>query len=38
MAHGLPTLPVTVVECDICRNDLLFELEADAWSSGAHSP
>jgi enamine deaminase RidA (YjgF/YER057c/UK114 family) len=38
MAHGMPTLPVTMVECDICRNDLLFELEADAWSSGAHSP
>jgi enamine deaminase RidA (YjgF/YER057c/UK114 family) len=37
MAHGLPTLPVTVVECDICRDDLLFELEADAWNSGAHS-
>jgi len=26
------SLPVALVECDICREDLLFELEADAWS------
>jgi len=38
LARGLRTLPVTVVECDICRDDLLFELEADAWHPDAHSP
>ena len=32
-ARGLRSLPVLAIHCDICRNDLLFELEADAWSS-----
>jgi len=30
-ARGLSSLPVVPANCDICRNDLLFELEADAW-------
>ena len=30
-AHHAPSLPVVEAECDICRDDLLFELEADAW-------
>ena len=29
-AHGLASLPVVPAHCDICRDDLLFELEADA--------
>lgn len=29
-AHGLPELPVLLVKEDICRHDLLFELELDA--------
>jgi enamine deaminase RidA (YjgF/YER057c/UK114 family) len=29
--HELRSLPVINVCCDICRDDLLFELEADAW-------
>jgi enamine deaminase RidA (YjgF/YER057c/UK114 family) len=29
-AAGLSSLPVVVAHCDICRDDLLFELEADA--------
>lgn len=29
--HGLISLPVVSVRCDVCRDDLLFELEADAW-------
>jgi len=32
-ARGLQLQPVTLAQCDICRDDLLFELEADAWSS-----
>jgi enamine deaminase RidA (YjgF/YER057c/UK114 family) len=32
-AHSLLSLPVVVVHCDICRDDLLFELEADARKS-----
>jgi len=31
--NGLESLPVVPVHCDICRDDLLFELEADAWRS-----
>jgi enamine deaminase RidA (YjgF/YER057c/UK114 family) len=31
IAHGLFSLPVVVTNCDLCRDDLLFELEADAW-------
>ena len=29
--RGLESLPVAPVECAICRDDLLLELEADAW-------
>lgn len=28
--HGLPELPVTISHADICRHDLLFEIELDA--------
>jgi enamine deaminase RidA (YjgF/YER057c/UK114 family) len=31
-AHDLRSLPAVMVQADVCRNDLLFELEADAWS------
>jgi hypothetical protein len=27
------SLPVIAAQCGICRDDLLFELEADAWKS-----
>jgi enamine deaminase RidA (YjgF/YER057c/UK114 family) len=30
--QGLRSLPVIAVQCGICRDDLLFELEADAWN------
>jgi enamine deaminase RidA (YjgF/YER057c/UK114 family) len=30
VAHGLPLMPVITTNCDICREDLLFELEVDA--------
>ncbi len=29
--HGLSSLPVVTTQCEICRDDLLFELEAEAW-------
>ncbi len=29
--RGLPSMPVIATQCGICRDDLLFELEADAW-------
>jgi enamine deaminase RidA (YjgF/YER057c/UK114 family) len=29
-ARGVPTLPVVVTKADICRDDLLFEIEMDA--------
>ena len=29
-ASGLTSLPVVFAQCDVCRDDLLFELEADA--------
>jgi len=29
-AHGLTDLPVVPAHCDVCRDDLLFELEAEA--------
>ena len=32
-ARDLRLQPAVVVQCDVCRDDLLFELEADAWSS-----
>jgi enamine deaminase RidA (YjgF/YER057c/UK114 family) len=28
--HGLETMPVVATQCDICRDDLLFEIEVDA--------
>jgi enamine deaminase RidA (YjgF/YER057c/UK114 family) len=31
-SRALPMEHVTVAQCDICRDNLLFELEADAWS------
>lgn len=31
-AHGLPPMPVALVHADICRDDLLFEIELDAVS------
>ena len=34
-ARGLKSLPVVCVHGDICRDDLLFELEADAWRPAA---
>ncbi|EIQ01997.1 putative translation initiation inhibitor, yjgF family [Opitutaceae bacterium TAV1] len=34
-AHGLGGLPVVCMQADICRDDLLFEIEADAFSPGA---
>jgi len=34
-ARGLPRLPVVVTENDVCRDDLLFELEVDAWQGEA---
>jgi enamine deaminase RidA (YjgF/YER057c/UK114 family) len=33
-AHHLLSLPIVRAHCDICRDDLLFELEADARKSG----
>ena len=30
---GLLLQSVALAQCDLCRDDLLFELEADAWSS-----
>ncbi|OAM91804.1 translation initiation inhibitor [Termitidicoccus mucosus] len=30
-AMGLPEIPATFAHCDICRDDLLFEIELDAW-------
>ena len=32
-ARGLPSLPAIHAHCGICRPDLLFELEADAWNA-----
>jgi enamine deaminase RidA (YjgF/YER057c/UK114 family) len=36
--RGLTKMPVLTVQCDICRDNLLFELEADAWKPEPHSP
>jgi enamine deaminase RidA (YjgF/YER057c/UK114 family) len=33
--RGLSALPAVSAQCDICREDLLFELEADAFKSGS---
>jgi len=30
-ARDLTCLPVVTAQCDICRDELLFEVEADAW-------
>jgi enamine deaminase RidA (YjgF/YER057c/UK114 family) len=30
-ARHLSSLPAVLANCDVCRDDLLFELEADAW-------
>jgi enamine deaminase RidA (YjgF/YER057c/UK114 family) len=35
--RGLQSLPVAAVQCGICRDDLLFELEADAFRRFAGS-
>ena len=32
-ARDLRSLPAIVVQCGICRDELLFELEADAWKA-----
>ncbi len=32
LARDLRSLPVIAAQCGICRDDLLFELEADAWN------
>ena len=32
-ALGLPEFPATFAHCDICRDDLLFEIELDAFST-----
>lgn len=37
-SKGLPTFPVISVKNDICRDDLLFELEVDAIKVGETSP
>ncbi len=29
-AHGIPPFPAVVVACNVCRDDLLFEIEVDA--------
>ena len=31
--HGLSNLPLSVCDADICRGDLLFEIEVDAVAS-----
>jgi enamine deaminase RidA (YjgF/YER057c/UK114 family) len=36
-AHGLQLQPAVLARCDICRDDLLFELEADAWCEQTHA-
>ncbi|WP_232767363.1 translation initiation inhibitor [Geminisphaera colitermitum] len=32
-ALGLPPIPGIYAHCDICRDDLLFEIELDAWKA-----
>jgi enamine deaminase RidA (YjgF/YER057c/UK114 family) len=34
-AHGLRDMPVVGAHCDICRDDLLFEIELDACADGS---
>jgi len=38
VAHRLPPLPVILTQCDVCRDNLLFEIELDAARSipGVH--
>jgi len=31
--RGFRSLPFVAAQCGICRDDLLFELEADAWQN-----
>jgi enamine deaminase RidA (YjgF/YER057c/UK114 family) len=31
LARGLPAIPVILANCQVCRDDLLFEIELDAW-------
>ena len=31
--HQLSSMPAVAAQCGICRDDLLFELEADAWTA-----
>ncbi len=31
--HAMPDLPVALSHADVCRHDLLFELELDAWKT-----
>ncbi len=33
--HAMGSFPAIATQCGICRDDLLFELEADAWKSAA---
>jgi len=32
-ARGFSSLPVVLTRCDICRSDLAFEFEADAFKN-----
>ena len=36
--NNLPELPVVSAQCDVCRDDLLFELEAEAVSESRPAP
>jgi hypothetical protein len=36
--HGLPPLPIAISQSDICRDDLLFEIELDAISVKRNGP
>jgi len=31
------SLPLVLAHCDVCRDELLFELEADAWKPSPHN-
>ena len=35
-ANGLPDLPVAISHADVCRHDLLFEIELDAVKANNH--
>jgi len=32
--HGLQSMPVVCAQCDICRDNLLFEIELESHSGG----